>query len=208
MKTILGLMRTDAGSIKVNGTETTGLNEAQQQALNQQFGMLFQNGALFDSLKIWENVAFSARQNRNCTEDEGRDIALSALMRVGLGAELMDRSPAELSGGMHKRVGLARAIADHPDIIFFDEPTTGLDPIMTDVINQLIRNACRISRRHLTITHDVSSVRAIADKVAFLYQGKIIWQGSQAEMLDSEDPYLSQFMQGLAEGPIFVEGSD
>ncbi|MGC6471300.1 MAG: ABC transporter ATP-binding protein [Parvibaculales bacterium] len=209
MKTILGLMRPDAGSIKVNGTETTGLNEAQQHALNQQFGMLFQNGALFDSLKIWENVAFSARQNRNCTEAEGRDIALSALMRVGLGAELMDRSPAELSGGMHKRVGLARAIADHPDIIFFDEPTTGLDPIMTDVINQLIRECVQdLGAATLTITHDMSSVRAIADKVAFLYQGKIIWQGSQAEMLDSEDPYLSQFMQGLAEGPIFVEGSD
>ncbi|MGC6511697.1 MAG: ABC transporter ATP-binding protein [Parvibaculales bacterium] len=209
MKTILGLMRPDAGSIKVNGTETTGLKESQQHQMNKQFGMLFQNGALFDSLKIWENVAFSARQNRNCPEAEGREIALSALERVGLGAELMDRSPAELSGGMHKRVGLARAIADQPDIIFFDEPTTGLDPIMTDVINQLIRECAQdLGAATLTITHDMSSVRAIADKVAFLYQGTIIWQGSQEDMQGNQDPYLTQFMQGLAEGPIFVEGSN
>ncbi len=206
MKTILGLLKPDTGSIKVNGIETTELNEAHQHEVNKLFGMLFQNGALFDSLTIWENVAFAAIQNNKCSEEEARHIAREALERVGLGTDLLDMTPAALSGGMHKRVGLARAIANRPKILFFDEPTTGLDPIMTDVINHLIRECVQdLGASTLTITHDMSSVRAIADKVAFLYLGKIIWQGALEDMQDSDNAYLTQFVNGDVEGPIFVE---
>ena len=208
MKTILGLLKPDTGSIKVNGIETTELNEARQHEVNKLFGMLFQNGALFDSLTIWENVAFAAIQNNKCSEEEARHIAHEALERVGLGPDLLDMTPAALSGGMHKRVGLARAIANRPKILFFDEPTTGLDPIMTDVINHLIRECVQdLGASTLTITHDMSSVRAIADKVAFLYLGKIIWQGALEDMQDSDNAYLTQFVNGDVEGPIFVEGT-
>ncbi len=209
LKTILGLLKHDTGSIKINGIETTNISQAKQHDINKQFGMLFQNGALFDSLKIWENVAFIACQHEGCGEEQGRDIALQALERVGLGRDLLDRSPALLSGGMRKRVGLARAIAASPKIIFFDEPTTGLDPIMTDVINHLIRECAQeLKAATLTITHDMSSVRTIADKVAFLYQGTIIWQGNQEDMQASKNPFLNQFVDGLAQGPIHVEGTD
>ncbi|MGC6476252.1 MAG: ABC transporter ATP-binding protein [Parvibaculales bacterium] len=208
MKTILGLLKPDSGSIKVNGIETTNLNEAQHHEVNKLFGMLFQNGALFDSLTIWENVAFAAIQNSKCSEEEARHIALEALERVGLGPDLLDMTPASLSGGMHKRVGLARAIANRPKILFFDEPTTGLDPIMTDVINHLIRECVQdLGASTLTITHDMSSVRAIADKVAFLYLGKIIWQGALEDMQNSDNAYLTQFVNGDVDGPIFVEGA-
>jgi phospholipid/cholesterol/gamma-HCH transport system ATP-binding protein len=169
--------------------------------------MLFQNGALFDSLPVWKNVAFRAIQNDGMNESDARDLAVDALKRVELGPELLDLSPAALSGGMHKRVGLARAIASKPEIIFFDEPTTGLDPIMTDVINHLIRNCVQeLGSTTVTITHDMTSVRAIADKTALLYKGEIIWQGTTDELEGSDDPFLNQFINGLAHGPIEVEG--
>ncbi len=208
LKHILGLLQPDTGSIKIDGVETVGLARRNRMHIDTRMGMLFQNGALFDSLKIWQNVAFVDHQYRGCDEEEARKIATAALERVELGADILDLSPASLSGGMHKRVGLARAIAHKPDIIFFDEPTTGLDPIMTDVINHLIVETVQdIGATTLTITHDMSSVRAIADKAAFLYEGEFIWEGSNAELEASDNPYLRQFVAGLPEGPIRVEGA-
>lgn len=207
LKSILGLLTPDSGSIKIDGKETVGLAREKRTEIDAQFGMLFQNGALFDSLPVWKNVAFRAVQNDGMSESDARDLAVEALKRVELGPELLDLSPAELSGGMHKRVGLARAIASKPDIIFFDEPTTGLDPIMTDVINHLIQECVQeLGSTTLTITHDMTSVRAIADKTALLYKGEIIWQGSQDELEQSDDPFLHQFINGLPHGPIEVEG--
>ena len=207
LKSILGLLTPDSGSIKIDGKETVGLPRDKRTEIDAQFGMLFQNGALFDSLPVWKNVAFRAVQNDGMSEADARDLAVDALKRVELGPELLDLSPAELSGGMHKRVGLARAIASKPDIIFFDEPTTGLDPIMTDVINHLIQECVQeLGATTMTITHDMTSVRAIADKAALLYKGEIIWQGSQDDLDQSDDPFLHQFINGLPHGPIEVEG--
>ena len=207
LKSILGLLTPDSGSIKIDGKETVGLARDKRTEIDAQFGMLFQNGALFDSLPVWKNVAFRAVQNDGMSEADARDLAVDALKRVELGPELLDLSPAELSGGMHKRVGLARAIASKPDIIFFDEPTTGLDPIMTDVINHLIQECVQeLGATTMTITHDMTSVRAIADKAALLYKGEIIWQGSQDDLDQSDDPFLHQFINGLPHGPIEVEG--
>lgn len=207
LKTILGLLTPDSGSIKIDGKETVGLARDKRTEIDAQFGMLFQNGALFDSLPVWKNVAFRAVQNDGMSEADARDLAVDALKRVELGPELLDLSPAELSGGMHKRVGLARAIASKPDIIFFDEPTTGLDPIMTDVINHLIQECVQeLGATTMTITHDMTSVRAIADKAALLYKGEIIWQGAQDDLDQSDDPFLHQFINGLPHGPIEVEG--
>jgi phospholipid/cholesterol/gamma-HCH transport system ATP-binding protein len=203
LKCILGLLTPEAGSIKVNGVETIGLSAAARDRVNRQFGMLFQNGALFDSLPIWQNVAFAAIQADHISEDEARELTTQSLALVGLGKDLLDVYPASLAGGTHKQIGLARAIATRPPIIFFDEPTTGLDPIMTDVINHLIRDCVQeLGATTLTITHDMSSVRTIADKAALLYQGEIIWTGNQQEMTDSDNPFLNQFVNGLAEGPI------
>lgn len=207
LKSILGLLTPDSGSIVIDGQETVGLAREKRTAIDAQIGMLFQNGALFDSLPVWKNVAFRGIQNEGMSEDEARQIGKQALRRVGLGDELLDLFPGALSGGMHKRVGLARAIASSPEIIFFDEPTTGLDPIMTDVINHLIRNCVQdLGATTVTITHDMTSVRAIADKTALLYKGEIIWQGTTDELEGSDDPFLNQFINGLAHGPIEVEG--
>ena len=207
LKSILGLLTPDSGSIKIEGHETVGLARRGRADIDHQVGMLFQNGALFDSLPVWKNVAFRAIQNDGMNESDARDLAVDALKRVELEPELLDLSPAALSGGMHKRVGLARAIASKPEIIFFDEPTTGLDPIMTDVINHLIRNCVQeLGSTTVTITHDMTSVRAIADKTALLYKGEIIWHGDQAALDASEDPFLHQFIHGLAHGPFKVEG--
>ena len=207
LKSILGLLTPDSGSIVIDGQETVGLAREKRTAIDAQIGMLFQNGALFDSLPVWKNVAFRGIQNEGMSEDEARQIGKQALRRVGLGDELLDLFPGALSGGMHKRVGLARAIASSPEIIFFDEPTTGLDPIMTDVINHLIEDCVQdLGATTLTITHDMTSVRAIADKTALLYKGEIIWHGDQAALDASEDPFLHQFIRGLAYGPIEVEG--
>lgn len=207
LKSILGLMTPEQGSIKIDGKETIGLRRDKRADIDHQLGMLFQNGALFDSLPVWKNVAFRGIQNDGMNEADARDLAVDALARVGLGAELLDLYPAALSGGMNKRVGLARAVASKPDIIFFDEPTTGLDPIMTDVINHLIQECVQeLGATTLTITHDMTSVRAIADKTALLYKGEIIWQGSQDDLDASDDPFLHQFINGLPHGPIEVEG--
>src|SRR5690606_13714874 len=172
----------------------------------RKFGMLFQGSALFDSLKVWENVAFGLIQGRRMDRKDAREIAIEKLGQVGLGAEVGELSPAELSGGMQKRVALARAIAAEPEIIFFDEPTTGLDPIMADVINDLIVSCVRkLGATTLSITHDMASARKIADYVAMIYKGKIIWHGPVSQIDHSGNPYVDQFIHGHAEGPIQME---
>ncbi len=175
-----------------------------RDAFLARFGMLFQGGALFDSMRVWENVAFRLmRGPARRTKDEARHMAVEKLRRVGLTPDVADLYPAELSGGMQKRVGLARAIAAEPGIIFFDEPTTGLDPIMAGVINKLIREiVTEMGATAITITHDMSSVRAIADKVAMLHAGVIRWTGAVSAMDATSDPYVQQFIHGRAEGPI------
>jgi phospholipid/cholesterol/gamma-HCH transport system ATP-binding protein len=167
------------------------------------FGMLFQGGALFDSLPVWENISFSLLQNKTLDKAGAKELAIEKLKSVGLAPEVANLSPSELSGGMQKRVALARAIAANPEIIFFDEPTTGLDPIMADVINQLIVKCSKdLGATTLTITHDMASVRRIAHKVAMLYAGKLIWQGEVREIERSGNEYVDQFIHGRAEGPI------
>ncbi|MGP1358243.1 ABC transporter ATP-binding protein [Roseicyclus sp.] len=201
LKCILGLVTPDAGRILLDGEDAT---RGDRDAFLARFGMLFQGGALFDSMPVWQNVAFRllrgpARRPRG----EAREIAIAKLARVGLEADVADLYPAELSGGMQKRASLARAIAAEPDIIFFDEPTTGLDPIMAGVINDLIRGiVTEMGATAVTITHDMSSVRAIADRVAMLHGGRVRWHGPVAEIDTAEDPYLRQFVSGAPEGPI------
>ncbi len=201
LKCVLGLVEPDGGEILLEGERLTRRRRA---AMLHRFGMLFQGGALFDSIHVWENVAFRLlRGAEKRPRDEARRIAVEKLARVGLEADVADRFPAELSGGMQKRVGLARAIAADPEIIFFDEPTTGLDPIMAGVINTLIRElVTEIGATAITITHDMSSVRAIADDVAMLHRGKIRWTGPVSQLDSSGDPYVDQFVHGRAEGPI------
>ena len=201
LKSVLGLVTPDQGTITVDGQDpSTG----DRDAFLARFGMLFQGGALFDSLKVWENVAFRLlRGALKRPKSEARDIAIDKLRRVGLTPDVSDRFPVELSGGMQKRVGLARAIAAEPEIIFFDEPTTGLDPIMSGVINDLIREiVVEMGATAMTITHDMSSVRAIADRVAMLHNGVIQWTGPVSEMDTSGDPYVAQFISGSSQGPI------
>ena len=201
IKTVLGLVEPDNGRILVDGQDVT---QVKRDAFLSRFGMLFQGGALFDSMPVWQNVAF--RLQRGALKRplaEAREIAIEKLRRVGLAPEVADRFPAELSGGMQKRVSLARAIAAEPEIIFFDEPTTGLDPIMSRVINELIREiVVEMGVTAMTITHDLSSVDTIADKVAMLHRGTIQWCGSRADLAQSGDPYVEQFVNGRADGPI------
>ena len=201
IKCILGLVQPDSGTITIDGKD---VREGDRDAFLARFGMLFQGGALFDSLPVWQNVAFRLlRGSLKRPLDEAREIAIEKLRRVGLKPDVADRFPAELSGGMQKRVGLARAIAAEPEIIFFDEPTTGLDPIMAGVINDLIREiVVEMGATAMTITHDMTSVRAIADNIAMLHEGVIQWTGPVADMDHSGNPYLDQFIHGRAEGPI------
>ncbi len=206
IKCIQGLLTPDTGSIKINGTEVVGARGSEQRNFHSKMGMLFQGGALFDSLLVWENVAFSLLENQKVNREKAKVEAIRVLRQVGLAPDVADLSPSELSGGMQKRVGLARAIITNPEIIFFDEPTTGLDPIMADVINDLIVESAKgLGATTLTITHDMASVRKIADRVAMLYKGKIIWQGTVKEMDKTEDPYVQQFINGCSQGPIKVE---
>ncbi|WP_306046367.1 ABC transporter ATP-binding protein [Nioella sp. MMSF_3534] len=201
LKCILGLVKPDSGTILLDGEDVA---KAERDAFLARFGMLFQGGALFDSMPVWQNVAFRLlRGSLKRPAAEAREIAIEKLRRVGLTPDVAEKFPAELSGGMQKRVGLARAIAAEPQVIFFDEPTTGLDPIMAGVINELIREiVVEMGATAMTITHDMSSVRAIADRVAMLHGGVIRWEGPVAEMDSADDPYLSQFITGSAEGPI------
>jgi len=201
LKSILGLITPDQGQILVDGQDVT---QADRDAFLARFGMLFQGGALFDSLPVWQNIAFRLmRGSLKRPKDEARAIAIEKLRRVGLKADVADRFPAELSGGMQKRVSLARAIAAEPEIIFFDEPTTGLDPIMSGVINDLIREiVVDMGATAMTITHDMTSVRTIADDIAMLHAGRIPWTGSVGDMDQSGDPYIDQFINGRADGPI------
>ncbi len=201
LKCILGLIPPDRGRVVVDGQDVTHGDRAEFLA---RFGMLFQGGALFDSLPVWHNVAFRLLRGRHrLPRAQARAIALDKLARVGLGPEVADLFPAELSGGMQKRVGLARAIATDPRVIFFDEPTTGLDPIMAGVINALIREiVSEMGATAITITHDMSSVHAIADRVAMLHAGRIRWEGPVAELEHSGDPYVDQFIHGRPDGPV------
>ncbi|MDO6588360.1 ATP-binding cassette domain-containing protein [Salipiger sp. 1_MG-2023] len=201
LRCILGLVEPDAGTIAVDGHD---IHEGDRDAFLARFGMLFQGAALFDSLSVWQNVAFRLlRGSLRRPKTEAREIAIEKLRRVGLTPDVADAFPAELSGGMQKRVGLARAIAADPEIIFFDEPTTGLDPIMAGVINDLIREiVTEMGATAITITHDMSSVRAIADTVAMLHEGTLKWTGPVAQMDAAPDPYLQQFIHGRATGPI------
>jgi len=203
IKSILGIIRPDEGTILVDGEDVTHMTGAARDRVMRKFGMLFQGSALFDSLPVWENVAFGLIQGRGVSRAKARDIAIQKLAKVGLTEDVAYLSPSELSGGMQKRVGLARAIAADPEIIFFDEPTTGLDPIMADIINDLIISTVKdVGATALSITHDMVSARKISDKIAMLYGGKIIWEGPTGEIDRSGNPYVEQFIHGRAEGPI------
>ncbi|MCP1335632.1 ABC transporter ATP-binding protein [Futiania mangrovi] len=206
LKCILGLLRADSGSITVDGAEVVGTRGRALDEIRAKFGMLFQGAALFDSLRVWENVAFGLIQGRGTKRADAHEIAIDKLTKVGLSPDVGNLYPAELSGGMQKRVGLARAIATDPEIIFFDEPTTGLDPIMADVINHLIVERVKeLGATALSITHDMGSVRKIADRVAMIHGGKILWEGPVAELENSGNPYVEQFIHGRSEGPIRVD---
>lgn len=203
IKCILGILTPDKGIIKIDGIDVSKLSRRERQQLMRKFGMLFQGGALFDSLPVWENIAFALLQNNVLDRKSAKELAIEKLKSVGLSPDVANLSPSELSGGMQKRVALARAIAANPEIIFFDEPTTGLDPIMADVINHLIVKCSKeLGATTLTITHDMASVRRIASRVAMIYQGKLIWQGDIKDIENSKNAYVDQFIHGRAEGPI------
>lgn len=206
IKCVLGLIKPDSGSIQVDGVETTRLGANGRDQLIRKFGMLFQGGALFDSIPVWQNVAFGLIQGQGMKKPAAKKIAIETLAKVGLGPDVAELNPAELSGGMQKRVGLARAIAASPEIIFFDEPTTGLDPIMSDVINNLIKERVKdLGATTLSITHDMASARKISDRIAMLYEGKIIWHGPTATIDTSGNAFVDQFIHGRAEGPIQMQ---
>ncbi len=206
LKCILGLLKPQRGSIRIDGVDVIGMRAGERERSLGKIGMLFQGAALFDSLPVWENVAFGLIQGAHMGREQARDIAIAKLGLVGLCAEVGELGPAELSGGMRKRVALARAIATEPEIIFFDEPTTGLDPIMGDVINELIVNRVKeLGATTLSITHDMASARKIADRVAMLYGGRIIWAGAVDEIDRSGSAHVEQFIHGSAEGPIQMD---
>ncbi|HET6622005.1 MAG TPA: ABC transporter ATP-binding protein [Dongiaceae bacterium] len=203
IKCIIGLMKPDKGSIEIDGHEVTRMSSSEREEIMHKFGMLFQGGALFDSIPVWENVAFGLIAGRGFNRAEAKEIALRKLGAVGLGPEVAELYPAELSGGMQKRVSLARAIATEPEIIFFDEPTTGLDPIMSQVINELIKQCVDdLGATALSITHDMQSLRVIGDGAAMIYDGRIIWHGAARDIDHSGNPYVEQFVRGEAQGPI------
>ena len=206
LKCVLGLLTPEQGEIYIDGKPTVGLTGTERDEINARIGMLFQNAALFDSLSVWENVAFRLIEGMGKSRNESRYIALEKLAQVGLTEHVAHMSPADLSGGMRKRVGLARAIATNPEIIFFDEPTTGLDPIMGHVIDDLIVKCVKeIGATGLTITHDMASARHIADKFCMLYHGKNIWTGTQQGLDKGEDPRVHQFINGIIDGPIPID---
>ncbi len=206
LKSILGILQPETGRIEIDGVDTTHIHGRARDAHMAKFGMLFQGAALFDSLPVWENVAFKLIQGSGMARKDALEIAVEKLAAVGLGSDVAMLYPSELSGGMQKRVGLARAIAAKPEIIFFDEPTTGLDPIMADVINDLIVKCVReVGATALSITHDMASARKIADRIAMLHEGRIIWQGPRDRIDESGNPYVDQFIHGRADGPIKMQ---
>jgi phospholipid/cholesterol/gamma-HCH transport system ATP-binding protein len=203
LRCILGLLAADAGAIEIDGVDVLSAGAGSRAERTRQIGMLFQGAALFDSLKVWENVAFRLLYAQRARRDAARARAIDCLAQVGLPAEVGDLAPAELSGGMQKRVGLARAIAADPKVLFFDEPTTGLDPITADVINSLISDRVKaLGATALSITHDMASAMKIADEIAMLYEGRIIWRGPAADVMSSGNPMVDQFVHGRADGPI------
>ncbi|MBI4681908.1 MAG: ABC transporter ATP-binding protein [Nitrospirae bacterium] len=208
LKHIIGLLQPDRGTVLVNSTDLSGLDEDGLNEIRKKFGMLFQSAALFDSMTVWQNVGFSLLRHTGMTDSEVKEVSIRKLNMVGLtGVE--DKMPSEMSGGMRKRIGLARAIAMEPEIILYDEPTTGLDPIMADAINDLIiKMREKLNVTSVTITHDMKSAYKIADTIAMLYNGVIIAEGSPAEIQNSPDPVVRQFVEGRAEGPIILEGVD
>jgi phospholipid/cholesterol/gamma-HCH transport system ATP-binding protein len=203
IKNIIGLMEPDSGSILIDGEDVVGMSPSERERVTRKFGMLFQGAALFDSLPVWENIAFGLIQSQGMKRRDAREAALAAMIQVGLDSDIADRSPAELSGGMQKRAGLARAIATKPEILFFDEPTTGLDPIMGSVIDNLIIKSVReLGATALSITHDMASARRIADNIAMIHEGRIVWHGSVADIDHSGNDMLDQFIHGRSDGPI------
>ena len=203
LKSILGLVTPDEGRIEIDGVDVLTAPAREARALRQQIGMLFQNGALFDSLSVWENVAFGLLAKKEVSHRKAKDVAVEVLAQVGLDADVAGLTPSELSGGMQKRVGLARAIAARPAIMFFDEPTTGLDPIMGAVIDELIVDCVKkLGSTSIAITHDMASAQRIGDKASMLYQGKIHWTGPATELMSCPDPVVDQFTHGRAHGPI------
>ncbi len=205
LKCILGLIEPEQGIISYNNTP---LNRDTRKEINfyDEIGMLFQGAALFDSLTVWENITFAIKSKR---KSDLREIALDKIHKVGLDSTVLDLYPSELSGGMQKRVALARAIAKDPQLLFFDEPTTGLDPIMADVINNLINEIIdQVGATAITITHDMESAKKIADKISMLYKGSIIWSGDPGEIECSNNPYVDQFINGRSEGPIKINIKD
>lgn len=206
IKNIIGLMKPEKGSIAIDGEEVTKFSRSERDKLMSKFGMLFQGGALFDSLTVWENVSFALMHNQKMSRKDAIDLAVDKLNAVGMDADVAKLHPSELSGGMQKRVALARAIADDPEIIFFDEPTTGLDPIMANVINDLIvKTSKELGATTLSITHDMDSVRHIADEVAMIFEGEILWSGSVEEMEETDNPHVHQFVRGDIKGPIKMQ---
>lgn len=206
IKCILGLINPDRGEILINGENMVNARSAKRQQLIQSFGMLFQGGALFDSLPVWHNIAFGLIHGQHMDKVKARKIAMEKLEAVDLDPKIANIFPAELSGGMQKRVALARAIATNPKVIFFDEPTTGLDPIVSATINDLIRRCVKdIGASAMSITHDMHSLRIIADRVGLLFQGNLIWTGTVSEMDKTKNPYVNQFINGLPHGP-FTDG--
>ncbi len=203
LKCILGLLEPTSGTVKIDEEDTTNLSTREREQLMHKFGMLFQGGALFDSLTVWENITFALKE---LNKQEAQEVAVEKLKQVGLTADVAMLRPAELSGGMQKRVSLARAIAGNPEIIFFDEPTTGLDPIMADVINDLIIKCTKeLGLTTVTITHDMVSARKIATRVAMIYKGNIVWDGPAGAIMKSGNDYVDQFVHGRADGPIVIE---
>jgi phospholipid/cholesterol/gamma-HCH transport system ATP-binding protein len=206
LKCILGLLTPDAGEIEVDGESVVGISDREREHINDKIGMLFQTAALFDSLTVWENAAFGLIAGKGMARRQARKIALEKLAQVGLDEKFAMMSPSDLSGGMRKRVGLARAIAIEPEILFFDEPTTGIDPIMGDIINDLIIKCTEeTGATALTITHDMASARKISDRIAMLYKGKIVWAGPTQEIERADNAIVQQFIHGRAEGPIEME---
>jgi phospholipid/cholesterol/gamma-HCH transport system ATP-binding protein len=206
LKCILGLIEADSGTIEIDGADLAKMDRKDRDAARARIGMLFQNGALFDSLPVWENVAFGLLARGMIAREAAHARAVEILAQVGLAANVAELWPAELSGGMQKRVGLARAIAAQPEILFFDEPTTGLDPIMGAVIDGLIVDCVKtLGSTAIAITHDMASAQRIGDRAAMLFKGRIVWQGEAAGLMESGNDMVDQFTHGRREGPIQME---